>query len=32
MNFVSAIHKLEGVVALPDVLDAYDVDHIGLNW
>jgi hypothetical protein len=23
------IHKLEGVVTLPDVLNAYGVDHIG---
>jgi len=25
------IHKLEGVVTLPDVLDAYGIDSIGSN-
>ena len=26
------LHKLEGIVTLPDVLDAYCIDHIGIKW
>jgi hypothetical protein len=28
-QFLALIHKLEGVVTLPDVLDAYGIDRIG---